>query len=375
LIRESVEWLIARQSEDGYWGSGSVIRQMVCTCQAVMTLIDVGFDPTFEPIDKALKWLKSPQAKNANNSFQRIAPFIAAKVRDKEIKKILTDIRSYIKVGGFGPFPSFSLQMFLLRCLIERGVDLEDPEIKELLKEVLEDQDLEDGGWRKVRKSPTITAFGIWILKILGDNEFNSRIKIALDFIKENKIEKPEPTKIGVCWENNVASTAYIMMDLIAAGLYTKDDMRELIDRAKDYILSNRRDDGSWSPGPPPFGGEVEDAEYFTSIAIRGLVAYNLLGDPQFLQEIHTNWIIESRKKIENLNKRISTLLLQLRVFKLGIISVLLALGLISVRLFVPFTPLISKYYGYLEVIVTVGTIIAWILAFGEKISKWIRGK
>jgi hypothetical protein len=337
-----------------------------------MTLVDFGFPRAFGPIQAGLSWLKSEEVEAANNRYQRIAPYIALQVEPIETQKILNEIREYVKRGGFGPFPTFSLHMFLLRCLYCMGIR-QGEEVELLLRDVLEDQDIEgDGGWRRTRKSPTTTAFGIWVLGAFGKGGFEDRIEKAIAFLKTKKIETPDPTRVGICWENNAASTAYIVMDLIGCGLYTRDDVRDIVDRAKDYIISKRTKEGSWPRDPPPFGGEVQDPEYFTSVSIRGLLAFNLLRNDAFLNESHIHWIMKCREETERLSGRLAKTSIRLRAYKLLLLSLALATTTFLVRMLIPPTLVASEYVRGLEITVTVGTIVAWIWAFGKKIWDWL---
>jgi len=65
-------------------------------------------------------------------------------------------------------------------------------------------------------------------------------------------------------------------MNLLESPLRERSLFRELAKDGAAWIASQRRHDGSWQPETPPYGGEGEIVHpaYFTSVALRGVLAY-----------------------------------------------------------------------------------------------------
>lgn len=360
IVRRGLQWLTGRQNADGSWGTGTLIQRVVCTCQAILTLVAAGLSLDCQDIALGLRWLLGDEVENADNRYQRAAPLISCG-RFKEAEEDLNDIRSFIREGGFGPFPSFSLQMFLYRCLVVAGMSSAAEEVRALANQIVLDQD-DDGGWRKGKKSIVSTAFGLWALTTVRDSTLREREDKALEYILDKVAWKRDPVAVQASWDSNVASTAYVMMDLLASGLQSLPKVEDVLVAAKNYIVLRQEADGGWPRQNPPFGGEVQNREYFAAVALRGLISFYRALRDDFLDQVHLDWIVSERSECRAMKGRYVR---RTRIF--GLIASLLAI-LSASLLSLLAIPIDATSIG---IAASLATVVSVIWTFGHEL--WTR--
>lgn len=122
-------------------------------------------------------------------------------------------------------------------------------------------------------------------LAVLSDYEFENKTRIfeiGKQFIKIKADREGELTS----WGGRVSDTSYIVIHISESLLADAPELRELAGMAVNWLEAQMNKKGYWRGETPPYGGDVTSNEYFTSLALRALIAYSCLETPFFPLEI-----------------------------------------------------------------------------------------
>lgn len=267
-IVPSLTWLRSNQNDDGSWGGDHILDRVVATCHATMALLSAGFLTSDAVLVKAARFLVSDRVTVHTWGFWRIAPLINIQDAQPMVLNDLDAVAQRITRRSGGPHPDQIMELFLMKMLMVLGrVD----EAAQHSDAILRDFSPADGWFGRADTS----THAIAVLAALERPPVNMRAMTA----STARIVKGQCVRHGpglVSWGDRVSTTAYTIMNLLESPLRDRSPFRELAQEGAAWIASQRRPDGSWRPETPPYGGEGEIAHpaYFTSVALRGLLAY-----------------------------------------------------------------------------------------------------
>jgi hypothetical protein len=75
-------------------------------------------------------------------------------------------------------------------------------------------------------------------------------------------------------------------MDICESSLSEDNDLFRLASMATNWLEATMTKKGYWGKEAPPYGGDVTSEDYFTSLALRALIAFCSLETPFFSLEI-----------------------------------------------------------------------------------------
>jgi prenyltransferase beta subunit len=283
---KALEWLAAKQNEDGSWGDQRYPKNTAITGFSLMAFMSQGHVPNQgkygKEVAKGTRYLLASAQENGylvsgtvgNMYCHGMATLCLTQLfgmtGDEEVKKTLKKavdliVKSQNYEGGwrYEPQPTGAdisvtiMQVMALRGAKDSGLHVPDKTMKEALKYINHCYDEYSGGYtyQPGNRSPGFarTAAGICVLKLAG--EYDKNIDKSIDYLKRS-MEHPR--------EHFWYGHYYACHAFYQIGGKDWDDYYSTI---KKQFLQMQQSDGSWSRTEAQSAGPV----YQTAIAVLAL--------------------------------------------------------------------------------------------------------
>jgi len=257
---------------------------MVSTCNALMALVAAGYPSDHPILRRGIEWLKSPEAERCEYSYWRLTPFISCRETPQTINQALERVENLVR-GGLKHHPHFPPKAFLYTCYLVLGQAL-TAEAQDLADQMVKDWTPTDCWLGRA----TATAWNLSCLlrgnpALLSDEQ----VATSIDLIRKQATWQVDDRIAH--WGGSLTSTSFTIQNIMATDRLRSDpELLNLCRAGKNYLLDRLDRSGKdyWEGGPEDleYGGEVTDPEYFTAVAIRGIIAYQSTTTPSFFREL-----------------------------------------------------------------------------------------
>lgn len=297
-----IEALLARQHDDGSWGSNHPLDRVVSTCHSTMLLLSLGTPASDTEVSRALTYLASPYVGSFQWGFWRLAPMLGVPGYEALVERDLGDIERHIETNA-GPSPDQPLTTFAARAYQW----LHEPEKAKPHIEAIIGAYRNETAW-----SGRADATSHALSAVLNSDQASSFSSDSLTRAINLIVLQANRHELGlVSWGGRVTSTAYVAMNVIETErLRTETRLRALLPSARDYLLSGQQQDNLWLVEPTPYGGDLEivERDYYSAVALRGLVAICSFLNEDFLQQVYYILMSNTRTRGTSAISRLSTL-------------------------------------------------------------------
>lgn len=284
-VAKGILALRSRQHEDGSWGSEHPLDKVVATCQCTMALLCIGTPASDPSISKALSFLASSYVDQYQWGFWRVGPMLRIQAYRQLVEADLVGIERRIASKSGSPSPEQPLATFLAgayQCIgeaVKAG-----PHLDAIVLAYGRDQ-----AWFG---SAAATSHALAVL-LRSDRAGSVTEEIFRRSVELIAFQASRHADLA-SWEGRVTSTAYIAMNAVECDRMRKAaPIVALLPQAKNFLLSRQGKDYLWATESPPYGGDLEitEPDYYTAVALRGLVAICATEDDGFLAQV---WYIMS---------------------------------------------------------------------------------
>lgn len=280
-IANGIEYLIHRQNRNGSFGKQSDldIDCFTTTCHVLTLLIDIGYNPEAKIIKKAIDFIAVFESEGPIVSYWRLEPFARLysypSYKDRLSKIIENDLNivyKIIQIGAGSPKPhTISLPLFGLKIL--NILNRNNKEWEELfIRHALQQWDID---YNRLWGVPDTNSMAISCLeKANWPDDIKAEKEKKLLAFKKAIINLAKVTDIGTHYNDRVATTAFICLNLSSSLLVQKDkEIQDLILNARRWLFHKQKRNKFWSISHPEKRRAVKSNEYYTSVALRGIIS------------------------------------------------------------------------------------------------------
>lgn len=277
-VARGLNALTNRQHPDGSWGSPHPLDKVVATCHAVMAFLAAGRPANDPTVARGLSFLSTGYVDSFQWGFWRVGPMVGIPSYLSVVERDLIEIENRIATHAGGPSVDQPLTTFLARLYQRMGDPARaEPHLRSLL-----------GSYRVEEAWLGRAAATSHALSVLLNSNLSGDVS---DEMKDRSVEliafqASRESRGLISWEARVTSTSYIAMNIVENERMSSDPrLRPLLDGAKGYLLAKQSADGLWPVESPPYGGDLEitEPDYYSAVALRGLIALCWHFNPDFL--------------------------------------------------------------------------------------------
>jgi hypothetical protein len=301
-IAEGIRALISRQNQDGSWGSDHPLDKVVSTCHATMALLAIGTPASDPRTSRALAFLASSYVSTYQWGFWRIAPMIGVSGYERLVSDDLEAIETRIATHA-SPSPDQPLTTFVARAYEWLG----DAQSAEAHVAAIVGSYTADHAWAG-RSDATSHALSATLNSPYADTLSDAMFDRAVDLIA---LQAARQAPGRVSWHDVVTSTAYVVMNILETDRLRSDPrLAPLLGQAQDFLLARQGANRLWPVERPPYGGDLEitGPDYYSAVAIRGLIALGQYSDPTFVEKIWYILTIRTVQAAEALEQHVADL-------------------------------------------------------------------
>ncbi len=196
----------------------------------------------------------------------------------KIINNDLNIVQQTVKIGAGSPKPhSISLPLYGLKIL--NLLKRENKELEELfIKHSLQQLDVQES---RLWGVPDINSMAISCLEqVSWPEDIKIEKETKLSHFKKALLNLATVDDIGTHYDGRVATTAFICLDLSNTLLIKKDDeLRNLVLNARRWLLHRQKGNRFWCVSNTEKKRAVKSKEYYTAVALRGIISTFRLED------------------------------------------------------------------------------------------------
>lgn len=256
--------LVRAQGDDGSWTCPSALETLVTTCQAVLALCVLGDARDEERVNRAVRWLARPEVMNQEYAYWSAAVFNCVDGWDEETDETFRRCEELAVVGlkHHKDSPLFEFVCEQAKLLGKPSSFL-DAHLGTIVSEI-------DEAEKRSQLNAHVLSYKYLVLCMAGGGSPDRTSAVLASLLARAFV-----TELEASWPGNIASTAYVHMNLVAIREATSDSrLDEVIDKSYAAIIS--RVDAKLFEHQLPAGGEFKKPSYSQAVALRAISHYEI---------------------------------------------------------------------------------------------------
>ena len=290
FLASSTKWVLSQRNVSGTWGDEAPDQELdkfVTTRHVAMTLVELGLDPDSAYLEPAMRYLSTAKAPGID-PYWRIELLA---LTDAYTEIVMADASAAIQrlrtndelPPHLWPLPCFLLRFYLTYGQLRSQLGFSS---KELIKFTLSDFS-QVTGCRGDASLTAMTAAELWRCRFPGKQETLKQILEHLES-RQTHFTLPRP-RAG--FESNYLRDFYLLR---CVTRYPHFFRKALSPKMRDHVafmvqsVYSIADDSHWT-AVPAYGGRIGGEVSPTALAIRALVSYHSVKDPDFRRYVLAN--------------------------------------------------------------------------------------
>ncbi len=259
-IRRSI---IRNQNRDGSFGGKGLLERQVTTSQIVLALSALGDHRDVARVRKALKWLAKDKVISSEYSYWSLAPFNCVDGYDEQVDLLFRKANDLAEAGvkhhENSPLPNFVSEQ---ANILGKGTEFTKNERLRISGLIDSKSQLQKEAAHVVSHTLLVGV----ISDVCNETHFASILEIL--------VSKGEANGEAIRWPGNIASTCYILVNLVITKSLSETTLfDEIIERAYAAIVY-AVDHGEVLTTLPAGGQFEKPAVYTFAVVLRALVRY-----------------------------------------------------------------------------------------------------
>lgn len=258
--------IVRAQNFNGSFGGKGILEQQVTTSQVVLALSALGDHRDSQRVRRAMHWLSKDKVVNSEYSYWSLAPFNCVDGYDDKVdalfKKANDLAESGLKHHENSPLPNFVSEQARILGRETAFTRTEKSRISKLVnsKTLLQ------------KEAAHVISHTLLVSVVFGECS-----ETLVKSVAELLVEKGEGSGEAIRWSGNIASTCYVLINLIAVkALMETSELDDLIEKSHAAIVYAV--DHNEVLSTLPAGGQFQKPQVYTdAVVLRSLVRYWLM--------------------------------------------------------------------------------------------------